>query len=117
MKSVSEKKQIQRTRRHARIRAKVAGFSDRPRLSLYKSNKYIWAQIIDDAHHKTLVSSTTKNVKGKSKTEKAHVAGKLIAERARDKGIKKIVFDRGGFIYTGRVRAFAEGAREGGLSF
>jgi large subunit ribosomal protein L18 len=117
MKSISAKKSSQRKRRHARIRAKVSGFGDRPRLSIYKSNKFIWAQIIDDAKHITISASTTKGLKGKNETERAHLAGKKIAEGAIAKGIKKVVFDRGGFIYTGRVQAFADGAREGGLSF
>ena len=117
MKSISAKKGIQRTRRHARIRSKVVGLSDRPRLSIYKSNKYIWAQVIDDTKKITVAASTTKGVKGKNETERAHLAGKKIAEAAIAKGVKRVVFDRGGFIYTGRVRAFADGAREGGLTF
>ncbi|MFZ3020223.1 MAG: 50S ribosomal protein L18 [Minisyncoccia bacterium] len=117
MKSAASKKLTQRIRRHARIRAKVVGLNDRPRLSIYKSNKYIWAQVIDDAKHVTLASVTTKGIKGKNETERATLAGKKIAEEVIAKGVKKVVFDRGGFIYTGRVRAIAEGAREGGLSF
>lgn len=117
MKSITQKKQIKRQRRHTRIRAKVFGTKDKPRLSVYKSNKYIWAQIIDDTNHETLVSVSTKGVKGKNETERARIAGKKIAENAKTKGITRVVFDRGGFIYTGRVHAFADGAREGGLKF
>ncbi len=117
MKSIPAKKTAKRQRRHARIRAKVIGDSLRPRLAIYKSNKFIWAQIIDDTKGVTIASSTTKNVKGKTETERAHIAGGAIAKLAVAKGIKSIVFDRGGFIYTGRVRAFADGAREGGLTF
>ena len=117
MKSASAKKRIQRQRRHARIRAKVIGFSEKPRLSIYKSNKYIWAQIIDDIKHITLVAVSTKGIKGRNETERAKIAGEQIAKLAADKKIKRVVFDRGGFIYTGRIQAFAEGAREGGLLF
>ncbi len=117
MKSISQKKQIKRVRRHARIRAKVVGTPEMPRLSIYKSNKYIWAQLVDDTNKKTLVSATTKGTKGKNETERAKIAGSELAKLAKAKGVTKVVFDRGGFIYTGRVRAFADGAREGGLNF
>ncbi len=117
MKSQSSKKATQRVRRHARIRAKVKGLNDRPRLSIYKSNRYMWAQIIDDAKHVTLASATTKGMKGKNETERATLAGKELAKTAIAKGVKRVVFDRGGFIYTGRVSAFAAGARDGGLEF
>ncbi len=117
MKSLSQKKQTQRTRRHARIRSKVAGTSLRPRLSIYKSNRFFWAQIIDDMAGVTIASATTKGVKGKNETERAAMAGNALAKAAIAKGIKAVVFDRGGFIYTGQVEAFANGAREGGLTF
>ncbi len=117
MKSISAKKSALRIRRHARIRAKVSGSMDKPRLSIYKSNKFIWAQVIDDTKGVTIASSTTKGLKGKTETERAKEAGAKIAELAMAKGITKVVFDRGGFIYTGRVRAFADAAREGGLKF
>lgn len=111
------KKQLQRTRRHARIRAKVSGTADKPRLSLWKGNNMIQLQIIDDVTGKTLVGLNDRSIKGKTKSERAHAAGKKIAELAKAKKITKVVFDRGGFLYTGRVKAAADGAREGGLIF
>lgn len=116
MKTHSQKTQ-KRIRRHARIRAKVAGTEDRPRLSIFKSNRLITAQIINDEKGMTLASASTKNVSGKTLTEKARNAGLEIAQKAKAAKISKVVFDRGGFIYTGNVQAFAEGAREGGLIF
>lgn len=110
-------KSEQRARRHNRIRAKVAGTSERPRLAIFKSNSYVYAQIIDDTKGATLSAVSDMGLKGKTKTERAKLAGALLAKSAKEKGIETIVFDRGGFIYTGRVRAFAEGAREGGLVF
>ena len=106
-----------RDRRRKRIRSKVAGTASRPRLSVFKSNAYIYAQIIDDESGKTLASaSSLKGAKG-TKSDSAKTVGLEIAKSAKSKGIDKVVFDRGGFIYTGRVRALAEGAREGGLEF
>lgn len=110
-------KSEQRTRRHNRIRAKVSGTSERPRLAIFKSNSYIYAQIIDDTKGATLVAVSDMGMKGKTKTERAKLAGALLAKSAKAKGLELVVFDRGGFIYTGRVRAFADGAREGGLTF
>lgn len=110
-------KNEQRTRRHNRIRAKVSGTSERPRLAIFKSNSYIYAQIIDDTKGNTLSAVSDLGLKGKTKTERAKLAGDALAKSAKAKGISTVVFDRGGFIYTGRVRAFAEGAREGGLIF
>lgn len=106
-----------RTRRHRRIRAHVQGTAARPRLSVFKSNKQMYAQLIDDAAGTTLAAATTKEVKGKTALEKSAAVGKLIAERAMAKNIKAAVFDRGGFVYTGKVKALADGAREGGLAF
>jgi large subunit ribosomal protein L18 len=106
-----------RTRRHARIRAKVSGTKDMPRLSVFKSNKHISAQIIDDVTSKTIVSCHSRAVKGKSMMEKSALVGKSIAEKAKAQKISKVVFDRGGFMYTGCVKALADGAREGGLQF
>lgn len=103
--------------RHRRIRAKISGDSVMPRLSIYKSNTAVYGQVIDDTKGLTLVSCSTNQVKGKGLLEKAGNAGKEIAKLAAEKGIKKVVFDRGGFIYTGKIKAFAEGAREGGLKF
>lgn len=106
-----------RDRRRKRIRAKVSGSAERPRLSIYKSNVAMYAQIIDDTKGVTLVAASTLGIKGKNKTEAAKAIGTEIAKLAKSKGITKVTFDRGGFIYTGRVQAVAEGAREGGLEF
>lgn len=110
-------KSEQRTRRHNRIRAKISGTSLRPRLAIFKSNSYIYAQLIDDTKGSTLAAVSDMGLKGKTKTERAKIAGEALAKAAKEKGLAAVVFDRGGFIYTGRVRAFAEGAREGGLAF
>lgn len=110
-------KSEQRDRRHRRIRAKVAGTSERPRLAIFKSLSFIYAQLIDDTKGTTLVSASDMGLKGKTKTERAKLAGEALAKAAKAKGIASVVFDRGGFIYTGRVRAIADGAREGGLTF
>lgn len=106
-----------RVKRHKKIRTRVSGTKETPRLSLYKSNKRIYAQIIDDIAGTTIVSALTDAKKGKTMTEKAATAGKDIAKKAAEKKIKDVVFDRGGFLYTGKVKAFADGAREGGLKF
>jgi len=112
-----KEKAQKRIRRHARIRSTISGTSARPRLCVFKSNAHVIAQIIDDVEGKTLVSVVDRGLKGKTKTERAKEAGTLIARSAQEKKIKEVVFDRGGFIFTGRVKAFAEGAREGGLVF
>jgi len=112
-----------RKRRHMRIRKKIRGNAERPRLNVFRSLKHIYAQIIDDQKGYTLVSSSTLDkelkeaIKGLNKTEAARMVGKRIASLAIEKGIKKVVFDRGGYLYHGRVKALAEGAREGGLEF
>jgi len=106
-----------RERRRKRIRAKVAGSESRPRLSIYKSNTSMYAQLIDDAKGMTVASaSSVKSQKG-NKTEAARAVGVEIAKLAKAKGVTKVVFDRGGFIFTGRVKALADAAREGGLEF
>jgi large subunit ribosomal protein L18 len=110
-------KKIQRERRKKRIRAKVFGTGDKPRLSVFRSNKYITAQLIDDSKGVTLAAATSKNIKGKSVLEKAKAVGAAIAEQAKAKKISKAVFDRGGYLYTGSVAAIADGAREAGLKF
>ena len=110
MKNIKTQKRI---RRHKRIRAKVVGTKAVPRLSVFKSNKYLYAQIIDDNKGNTLVAVSDKEAKGKTKTERARDAGRELAKNAQTKKIAKVVFDRGGFIFTGRVKALAEGAREG----
>ncbi len=110
----------QRLKRHLRVRAKVSGTAERPRLAVYRSNANISAQIIDDVAGVTLVSASTleKAFEGiGSNKEAARTVGKMIAERALAKGISAVVFDRGGYIYHGRVSELAEGAREGGLQF
>ncbi len=109
--------------RHARVRKKISGTPDMPRLSVYRSNKHIQAQIIDDTKGITLVSASTLDpqlqaqLEEVDKTGAAKLVGKLIGERAVQAGIKTVVFDRGGYVYTGRVAAVAEGAREAGLEF
>ena len=112
-------KNISRVRRHARVRAKVSGTSEAPRLCVYRSNKNIEAQIIDDTKGVTLVSSSSMALKleNGSNIDAAAKVGKDIAEKALAKKIKKVVFDRSGYIYHGRVKALAEAAREAGLDF
>jgi large subunit ribosomal protein L18 len=109
-----------RKRIHTRIRSRVAGTPARPRLAVFRSVNHIYAQVIDDADGHTLVSaaSTEKDLKGKGgNIEGAKLIGKAVAERAKAKGINKIVFDRGGYLYHGRVKALADAAREAGLEF
>jgi large subunit ribosomal protein L18 len=110
----------QRLHRHKRVRGKVSGTSERPRLNVFRSETNIYAQIIDDTKGVTLVSASSKD-KGftcdGTKTDAAKKVGEVIAQRAKDKGIEAVVFDRGGYLYHGRVKALAEGAREGGLQF
>ncbi len=110
----------QRLKRHRRVRAKVSGTPERPRLSVYRSEMHIYAQIIDDVAGNTLCSASTveKGFEGVgSNCEAAKKVGKTLAERAKAKGINTVVFDRGGYVYHGRVAALADGAREGGLEF
>jgi large subunit ribosomal protein L18 len=107
----------QRTRRRNRIRAKVRGTATTPRLAVFKSLKYIYAQLIDDENGITLASATSKGMKAEGKTNAAKLVGSDLAKKASEKKIGKVVFDRGGYIYTGRVKALADGAREGGLNF
>ena len=113
-------RKLERTRRHARVRTKVSGTAERPRLFIYRSNTNIYAQIIDDVAGNTLVAASTldKEVKTKkSNVEAAKEVGALIAKRATAKKIKAVVYDRSGYIYHGVVKALAEAAREGGLEF
>ena len=114
-----ESKNVSRVRRHARVRAKVSGRPESPRLCVYRSNKNIEAQLIDDVNRVTLVSSSSMSLKleNGSNIEAAAKVGKDIAEKALAKGLKKVVFDRSGYIYHGRVKALAEAAREAGLEF
>ena len=109
-----------RERRHKRVRGKVIGTADRPRLVVYRSNKGISAQLVDDLEARTLAAASWLNLKKSSKgtkTEQATEVGKLLAANAKQAGIESVVFDRGGYLYHGRVKALADGAREGGLRF
>jgi large subunit ribosomal protein L18 len=116
MKKLNVKK-IKVERRHKKIRAKVFGTESKPRLSVFKSNKYIYGQLINDDKAETIVSLSSMKIKGKTFMERCMETGKEIAKLAVDKKIDSVVFDRGGFKYVGRVKAFAEGARAGGLKF
>ncbi len=118
------KKKETKERRHKHILKRVRGSESRPRLIVYRSNKHIYAQMVDDVKQQTLFSAstlskpvTTEVEKAKSKVEQAKIIGKYIASLAKEKGVQQIVFDRGGYLYHGRVKALAEGAREGGLVF
>jgi len=112
-----------RIKRHQRVRKHIAGTPERPRLAVFRSLTDIYAQLIDDEASMTIVSASSidKSLRskcdGKTKTEQARLVGEAVAERAKEKGISQVVFDRGGFQYIGRVKALAEGAREGGLEF
>ncbi len=115
-------KNATRQRVHDRIRNKIMGTTERPRLNVYRSLNHIYVQVIDDLHGKTIVSaSTAEGKKGERRTggnlAAAKATGKLVAERAKAKGIDKVVFDRGGYLYHGRIKALADAAREGGLKF
>ena len=116
-------KNKERLRRHARVRKKISGTAETPRLSVFRSNKNIDVQLIDDTKGVTLCAASTKEkeiaslIAGKTKTEAAKVVGEKIAERAKALKIESVVFDRGGYLYTGRVQAVADGARSAGLNF
>jgi large subunit ribosomal protein L18 len=115
--------QVRRARRQRRVRAKVKGTAERPRLNVFRSAKHIFAQIIDDAQGHTLVAASTLDAEIRAqaatlkKTAESKAVGKLLAQRALARGLKQVVFDRGGYQYHGRVQALATGAREGGLEF
>ena len=115
------KTRLARKRRHARVRKKVVGTSQRPRLNVYRSLNHIYAQLIDDSQGQTLLAVSTfdsalgKNLGSKTRTEQAAVVGKTLAERAKETGISQVVFDRGGYKYHGRVKTLADASREGGL--
>lgn len=112
-----------RIRRHRRVRKHISGTVDCPRLSIYRSEAEIYAQVIDDQAGHTLAAASSidheirEKITGKTKTEQARLVGQLVGERAKNKGINQVVFDRGGFRYIGRVKALADGARESGLEF
>ena len=113
-------KNAQRLKRHTRVRGKISGTPERPRLNVFRSNANIFAQIIDDVNGVTMVSASTLDKEFEGATgncEAAKKVGAMLAERAKAKGISVVVFDRGGYVYHGRVAALAEGAREGGLEF
>ena len=116
-------KNKERQRRHARVRKKIFGTAETPRLSVYRSLNHIYVQVIDDTKGVTLCSASTMEkdvksaVKDMTKTDAAKVVGKAVAEKALKNGFKQVVFDRGGYLYTGRVQAVADGAREAGLNF
>lgn len=105
-----------RARRHLRVRKRVNGTTERPRLVVFRSLKHIYAQLVDDVTQRTLMTATDSGLSGK-KTEKAAEVGKRIAQKAKEAGVTRVVFDRGGYLYHGRVKAVADGAREGGLEF
>ncbi len=113
----TQEKIINRKRRHLRIRATISGTNDIPRLVVFKSNKFIYGQLIDDTVGKTLAASSDVDDANGTKLEKASKAGKKIADLAKEKDIKACVFDRNGYKYIGRLKAFADGARENGLKF
>lgn len=120
---VSESRRRARALRHARVRKRLAGTAQRPRLAVYRSVQHIYAQLIDDEQGHTLAAASSRDpglagaVAGKSKREQAQAVGQAIALRAREAGVETVVFDRGGFLFHGRVRALADAARESGLRF
>jgi len=117
--SIQDSKRRARERRSTRVRSKVKGSAERPRLSVFRSNRAIWAQVIDDSSGRTLASAGSVHVteKGLSKKDEAQKVGEMLAERAKAAGVAQVVFDRGSYLYHGRVKALAEGARQAGLDF
>lgn len=120
---MSEQSRVTRARRHRRIRMKISGTAERPRLNVFRSLEHIYAQVINDDTGNTLVSASTLDKKlrleldGKTKKQQAAIVGKAVAERAIAAGITQVVFDRGGYMYHGRIKTLADNAREGGLQF
>ena len=117
---MSGSRQVARTRRHTRVRKRVQGTAERPRLAVFRSNRYIYAQIIDDTVGRTLASASSHETDLRSSTLNIPTAakvGELLAERAKDAGVSTVVFDRGGYKYHGKVKALADAARESGLEF
>lgn len=122
---IKKSRRLQRERRHRRVRKKIWGTADRPRLVVYRSLKNMEGQLVDDDAAETIMGISTQSSEvrdaeledGSRKVEEARIAGKVLAERAMEQGIEAVVFDRGGYDYHGRVEAFAEGARQGGLKF
>ena len=117
MPAIPKSREQQRNRRHLRVRKKVTGTAERPRLVIFRSLKHITAQIVDDVAGRTLMTVTSSQVESGKKTEKSTEVGKRLAARAKEAGITKVVFDRAGYKYHGRVKAVADGARQGGLEF
>ena len=123
MKSIARQRRDSRLKRHRRIRKKLFGTADRPRLAVFRSHEHIYTQLVDDSAGICLTGAATTSpelreaLKGKTKTEAGKEVGKLIAKRAAEKGIKTVSFDRGGYVYHGRIKALAESAREAGLEF
>ena len=117
MPGIPKTREQQRYRRHLRVRKKVTGTAERPRLVIFRSLKHISAQLVDDVARKTIATVTSTSIDGGKKTEKSTEVGKRIAAKAKEAGITKVVFDRAGYKYHGRVKAVADGAREGGLEF
>jgi len=111
----SDRKRAARLHRHERVRRKVNGTPERPRLAVYRSNRHIYAQLVDDRAARTVASASDAELAEGNKTARANRVGKLLAERAKEAGVEQAVFDRGGRLYHGRVKALAEGAREAGL--
>jgi large subunit ribosomal protein L18 len=120
---MAQSRSIARVRRHSRVRKSLLGTADRPRLNVFRSLSGIYVQVIDDQSGRTLVSASTvdrdlrEKLKGMKKSDQAKMIGQTVAERAKNKGIQSVVFDRGGYRYIGRIKALADGAREGGLQF
>jgi len=116
----TQTQQDRRAKRRVRVRAKVSGTAERPRVSVFRSNRGIYAQLIDDVRGVTLASADSREIEGGAGLDKTAIAGKvggLLAERARAAGVERVVFDRAGYLYHGRVKALAEGARKAGLQF
>ena len=120
---MSVKSRTARKRRQKYVRLKLSGTAERPRLNVFRSHQHIYAQVIDDTTGHTLASASTVDkevmamIAGKKKKDQAAIVGKVVAERAKNAGLTQVVFDRGGYLYHGRVKALADGAREGGLEF
>lgn len=113
----NQKKSQRRKKIHWRVRSSIMGTSERPRLNVYRSNKAIYAQVVNDLKGETLFSANSLGLSDGTKSDQAAAVGKEIAKKALEQNLEKIVFDRGGYLYHGRVKALAEGAREGGLKF
>jgi large subunit ribosomal protein L18 len=117
LRNKTAKKRADRIKKKQRVRKKIFGTAERPRLCVYKSLKYITAQIVDDNQSKTLISMSTKDLKSSNNLESAKALGKEFGKKALDSKVKNVVFDRNGFLYHGRIKAFADAAREAGLEF